>query len=433
MIAKRIIRKQAASFKGLGAYILAEQNGGRGDPVDWKLSEYLLDHAHSGEKVAWAHATNCKSDDLGFAVKEILAIQARNKTAKTDKSYHLVVSFPEEERPAREQIEDIEAELCMAIGLAEHQRIAAVHQNTDNWHLHVAINRVHPTTRRAVEPYYDHLRLQEACQVLEIKHNLTRDNHSLKPEKSLKGRPAAMEAHAGRMSFARWVTENAAAPLLAAAAQATTWQELHLAATKCGVEIKPRGAGLIVANIGDNRARIKASTVGPVLSFKALVDRFGSYEPPPGTVREKAPAMRYDGRPTGASPDLWARYQQERAQATEARAAALASLRAGHLRYGQEMEAWHKKRYANAAAQVLSLANKKSTYRSLDADRATDRARRKVVEKEDRQKVRDQHTLPTWPAFLAREIAHGNEPAVKALDRLVSKQIEREGQGAGRD
>jgi hypothetical protein len=100
----------------------------------------------------------------------------------------------------------------------------------------------------AVEPYYDHYRLQERVQILEVKHELIRDNHSPRPEKALKGRAAAMEAHAGRMSFARWVAENAAQPLLAAAAQAETWQDLHLAAASYGVEIKPRGAGMIVAN-----------------------------------------------------------------------------------------------------------------------------------------------------------------------------------------
>jgi hypothetical protein len=426
VIAERLRKKTPAGFKQLAAYVVDARDGGRGDPVDWKLADYILDDAHAGEKVAWAHATNCESDDLGIAIKEILSVQALNKTARTDKSYHFVVSFPVGERPTREQLEDIERELCEAIGFEDHQRIAAVHQNTDNWHIHIAINRVHPQTLRAVEPYYDHYRLQERAQLLEIKHNLTRDNHSPTPEKALRGRAAAMEAHAGRMSFARWIAENAAAPLLAAAAEAKTWRELHLAAAKYGVEIKPRGAGLIVANIGDNRARIKASAVGPALSFKALTDRLGPYEQPARAEREEAPVLQYDGRPAGTSPELWARYKQERAQATEDRAAALASLRTGHLRYGQEMEAWHRKRYANAAAQVLSLANKRSTYSSLDADRTADRARRKVIEKEDRQKVRDQHKLPTWPAFLAREAARGSEPAVEVLDRFVTKQIERE-------
>lgn len=432
MIAERIKRKQSTDFKRLAAYVINEKNGGRGDPVDWKLGDYVLDEAHDGEKVAWAYATNCESDELGIAVKEILAIQALNKTARTDKSYHLVVSFPVGERPSREVMEDIVRELCEAIGFEDHQRIAAVHRNTDNWHMHIAINRVHPKTLRCVEPYYDHYRLQERVQLLEVKHSLILDNHSPAPEKALNGRAATMEAHAGRMSFARWIADNVAAPLREEAAKAKSWQELHQAAVKYGVEIKPRGAGMIVANLRDNRARIKASAVGPDLAFKALTDRLGPYEPLVRGEREGAPTMTYDARPAGASADLWTRYQKEREQAAEARIADLASLRAGHLRYGQEMEAWHRKRYANAAAQVLSLANKRSTYRSLDADKAADRARRKVREKEDRQKVREQHKLPTWSSFLAREVALGNAPAAKALGRFVDREIGREGAEGGR-
>ena len=36
------------------------------------------------------------------------------------------------------------------LGLGEHQCIYALHRNTDNYHLHLAINRVHPETERVV-------------------------------------------------------------------------------------------------------------------------------------------------------------------------------------------------------------------------------------------------------------------------------------------
>ncbi len=60
-----------------------------------------------------------------------------------------MVSFREGERPTREQLADIEDRLCGALGFAEHQRVSAVHQNTDNWHMHIAINKVHPRTPRS--------------------------------------------------------------------------------------------------------------------------------------------------------------------------------------------------------------------------------------------------------------------------------------------
>lgn len=79
-------------------------------------------------------------------MKDILVTQEQNTRSKSDKSYHLVVSCPEGERPTRNQIEDIEDWLCEAMGYCEHQRMSAVHQNTDNWHLHIAVNKVDPRT-----------------------------------------------------------------------------------------------------------------------------------------------------------------------------------------------------------------------------------------------------------------------------------------------
>ena len=135
-----------AGYQRLAGYVLnVKREHQPADPASWtRLNAYILDTEHQGEKVAWARATNCQTDDPGWAVKEILATQARNTRSRGDKSYHLVVSFPEGEKPTREQIEDIEDRLCAALGFDEHQRVSAVHQNTDNWHLHIAINKVHP-------------------------------------------------------------------------------------------------------------------------------------------------------------------------------------------------------------------------------------------------------------------------------------------------
>jgi len=399
--------------------VIGARDGGRGSPVDWKLGHYILDDAHGGEKVAWAHATNCQSDDLGTAVTEIIATQERNRTSQIDKSYHLVVSFPVGERPTREQMEDIERELCDAIGFGEHQRVAAVHQNTDNWHMHIAINRVHPTTLRAIEPHRDHFKLQEACAELEIKHGLTVTPHTPSPERA-NAKAAELEAHTGRMSFARWVAEHAAVPLKARSAEAKTWADLHAAMADYGLVIKPRGAGLIVSN-ADGTVRMKASAIDRALSFKALTDRFGAYEPPGTPARE--PIMQYTGMPRGADPSLWERYRREREQAEAARSAALASLRAAHLKYGEDLTAWYRQRYANARAQHLSRADRLSTRRTLDASRKADHAKRKAREIEDRKVLKAKHAVPTWEGFLARSAGVGDRIAQAALERRVDARI----------
>jgi hypothetical protein len=158
MIAKRIPRQGDSSFRRLAQYLA------RGEP---------------GEQVVGLQITNCASDTPEEAVAEILHLQNLNTRAKGDKTYHLVISFPPGERPTAEQLQAIEADLVAAIGLAEHQRMSAVHTDTEHLHVHVAINKIHPETLRYVEPYFDKLRLMEACTRLELQHGLERTPHGI--------------------------------------------------------------------------------------------------------------------------------------------------------------------------------------------------------------------------------------------------------------
>lgn len=50
------------------------------------------------------------------------------------------------ESPRPEQIYDSVRHTLKSLGLADHQYVSAVHTDTDNLHVHVAVNRVHPET-----------------------------------------------------------------------------------------------------------------------------------------------------------------------------------------------------------------------------------------------------------------------------------------------
>lgn len=179
MIAKRIPSEKATSnVSRLVRYVVAAQ--GRDDPRTWtRTADYILDAGGNGEKVGGVRITNCISDDPAMATLEIVHMQAQNTRSNADKSYHLVFSFPEGERPSTATLHAIEDALCNAIGLGDHQRISAVHIDTAHLHVHVAINKVHPSTYRNVEPYYDKQRLMETCERLELAHGLIRTNHGL--------------------------------------------------------------------------------------------------------------------------------------------------------------------------------------------------------------------------------------------------------------
>ena len=181
MIAKRVPRPKGKSdFARLSRYVVDAR--GPADPTTWEswaqVSDYVLDVAGGGRKVGAVRITNCRTDDdPGAATLEVRNTQARNTRSQADKTYHLVVAFPPGEVPTPAQLRDVEDTLAAAIGLADHQRISALHTDREHLHLHVAINTVHPRTFRNVSPYYDQRRLMEACERLELTHAFIRTNH----------------------------------------------------------------------------------------------------------------------------------------------------------------------------------------------------------------------------------------------------------------
>jgi hypothetical protein len=155
--------------------------------------------------------------------------------------------IPAGEKPSEAQLRDIEDELCAAIGLADHQRISAVHTNTDHLHIHIAINKVHAVTRRCVEPYYDKHKLMAACDRLEIKHGLERTRHGKRQEEKMRGRGADMEAHSGQEALSSWIRTHALTDIQACLRGGQSWQDLHAVLASYDLEIRPRGAGLVLA------------------------------------------------------------------------------------------------------------------------------------------------------------------------------------------
>ena len=422
MIAKRILTPKGCSgYRRLSGYVLnvRQEHRDATDPASWtRLGAYILDTPHEGEKVAWARAINCGHEDPGWAVRHILAVQERNTRAKSDKSYHLVVSFPEGERPARAQMEDIEDRLCDAIGFGEHQRVSAVHQNTDNWHLHVAINKVHPVSLRNVTPIHDHFRLQAACLELEIKHGLTQEPHTVdfaqSRERKARGRAADFEARHGGQSFLAWIQEHARPALLAAlGAGQGGWPAMHQVAASYDLELRLRGAGLVISHRSDSRLHVKASDVDRGLSLKALKDRLGPFQASGEQVQAGKPGKRYE-RPAPSGSQYEA-FQREREGAVRTRDAALAGLAERHRTYRHELTAWYRQRLRQERTQGLKGALRRESFQHIAGEREKDRKARVEREREERRQTRAAHSIPNWQGYLEAEAAKGSAQALAAL------------------
>jgi hypothetical protein len=390
------------------------------------LTRYIMDEAHAGEKVAWSRVTNCATDDPRMAMLQIRNTQARN-TRATNKTLHLVVSFPEGEWPTDSQLHAIEDGLCAALGMADHPRLSALHTNTAHVHLHVAVNRIHPDTLKCIDPSFGQRKLMVACRALEIAHNLSRDNHGLGPEEyshnPVRGRAADMEAQSGRESFSRWVQDNARDDLLTAKGQG--WTALHRAAASHGLVLRPRGAGLVITDTEGTKA-VKASAVDRALSLPALEAACGPYQPmEPG--QELPPAKeRYEARPLqrqSAAKELYANYQKQRTESLEARTKEMAELRESQRAYRQQLGQWYReerKKLREGWLESLS-PDKGARFRSLSQQRETLWERSKAAEKDGLAKIRTAHPLPGWIDWLQARAQRGDLAALEVLRSREAK------------
>lgn len=481
MIAHRINRERKASSPArLIKYMVAAKGGI--DPTSWeRTADYILDSANGtteGEKVASYRVTNCGTDDPADAAILIQATQAANTRSKAEKTYHFVYSFPPGEQPDLETLHAIEDELCAAIGLDEHQRVSAVHIDTDNLHVHVAINKVHPTGLQNIEPYYDQFRLMEACERLEVEHGLQTTFHGLEakqrhqnrdiellpakapeqrdslfrehlrnaydlsiskpPEaKTLNGlrklsdtrlqrqsadkaepvRIGAKVASVEAQSGIETLTGYAARELAPAMRQATSWQELHGAAAEHGLEVRQRGAGLVIGE-PDSGIWAKASNVGRDLSMKALTDRLGPFQPSERQAEAKANSKRYEPRPrrpdNPTTAGLFNQYQRERQAAILARRQGLDQIKRESAAFNAQVKQW-----SQTERMLLKVAGKGPTKRLMygTIKQQADASRQKNRQSADarRQALFKQTTMPTWADWLTQQAERGNAEALAVL------------------
>ena len=272
------------------------------------LVAYLLGQQGKADRVGLVNVTNCHSDDPQWAGFEVKATQEQNTRAESDKTYHLLVSFRAGENPLPEVLEAIEERISKSLGYGEHQRVSVVHTDTDNLHLHICINKIHPDRLTIHEPYFDHKTLAKACAQLETEYGLERDNHI--PKKTVgETRAADMENAAGLESLIGWIRREFLHEILTA----KSWGELHNILRENGLEMRERGNGLVI--LDREGVGVKASSVSRNCSKAALEARLGKFEAGPSAYNQERPKRRYVPKPVISRVDtseLFAEYKAER-------------------------------------------------------------------------------------------------------------------------
>ena len=376
-----------------------------------RLAKYITD-ARNGERLGQVRVTNCHSDPqcLDAVVSEILAVQQRNVRARSDKTYHLLVSFrPGEALPPDDVLAAIEERLCAAIGFAEHQRISAVHRDTDNYHLHIAINKIHPERLTILNPYQCHNKLMRLCEVLEAEYGLQIDNHEPRKCPS-ENRADDMERHSGLESLVGWIRRS---DLPAKLEAAESWEQLHALCQENGLSARLQGNGLVFE--ADNGTTVKASTVSRNLSKGKLEARLGAFVAARGQASRR---RQYQPRPIRSRVDtteLYARYQREREALTHDRQRAMAALRAEHRRKINSA-----KRRAQIRRGVIKWGMRERGIKRMFYNQVYQSMRREMDRiyaqyRQQCQAAYERTQRPVWADWLKIQAMQGDATALAAL------------------
>ena len=411
-----------------------------------RLVEYITDAQDTPFRLGELTLSNCHSDTTEMAVLEVINTQRQNQRAVSDKTYHLIVSFRAGEEPSPETLKAVEDAICTGLGFKDHQRISAVHCDTDNLHIHIAINKVHPHHHRIHNPYQDYKTLAKLCAQLEQQYGLEVDNHTTQRNHTA-SKARDMEAHAGIESLITWIQQNALSQIM----DAKSWAELHGALHENGLCIKPRGNGLTISTL-EGDVGVKASSVDRELAKGNLEQRLGEFqvanEESLATLQVK---QRYERKPinnqnqtnqgknqernkqktsiyqptTINSNALYAQYRQQMAENTYFRNQALAIAKQQHQTGIQcaKDKAADKRRWIKA---LLSPGlNKRLLLNLIGKGLQNDIKQINARYKAQRQRLFNQHRRLAWLDWLQQEAKRGNAQALQVLRQRHIREDQR--------
>ncbi len=274
----------------------------------------------SDEKCAYYGARGFVTDSPGGHRAEMVAL-AQDAVRSADPVNHYILSWREGEVPLAAQVEQAVTLFLSELGLGEHQAVYGLHSDTDNLHLHIAVNRVHPESLRVIKIHggFDLEAVHRAVariehaqgwlperraryQVLES-GELVRSAQQHAEARQPTQAKCDREAHSGYRSAERIAIEEAA-PIIASA---RSWNELHRALAERGMRYERTGSGAKFV-VGD--AAVKASRVARDASLGKLVARLGPYHAASAGVRVAA----MPPRPLRPEIPGWEQYSEQRAK-----------------------------------------------------------------------------------------------------------------------
>ena len=303
-----------------------------GKPKAWQIGD-LVDYIrfphnkNPQEKIEYAGGRNFFSSTHVGQKAEMIAL-ARESVRSKMPVQHWMFSWQEGEQPTRGQVEEVVDMFLEKMGLTGHQTVYGLHYDTDNYHLHIAVNRMNPETEKVVLPF-NGLDIREAHKVLAlIEHqqgwaseekalytvleNGELARRRIRREVQPKQPALDFERATGEKSAQRIAQERGHGIIK----NAQSWAELHEKLARAGLRFEKKGSGAILF-VGD--IAVKASSVDRAFSMGKLCKKLGGFEE--GNYPDTGP----DG-PEKMPPEPvssvnlaeWKMYQAEYAEAVEA-------------------------------------------------------------------------------------------------------------------
>ncbi|WMJ10091.1 TraI/MobA(P) family conjugative relaxase [Nitrosomonas sp. sh817] len=376
------------------------------------LIQYLTDPQGKSERISQIKVSNCYSDDQTAALIEIQNTQEMNTRAKSDKTCHLVLSFPEGERLSFADLNAIEDRFCDALGFTGHQRFSVVHDDTNNLHVHIAINKIHPQNLTIHNPYYDFIKVAKLCEQIEQEYGLTKVNHETVKDQASRV-AQEIETRTGVESLLGWINRE----VLTEIKHADNWQDLHQVLKRHGLEIKERGNGFVL--IANNGMAVKTSSVDRSLSKGNLTQKLGAFIPSEHSDQPScSDTKQYQPKPLQNRIDtskLYARYQQEQADSATQRTTQWIMLRQNRDRLIKRAKQEAKlKRNLIKSIKAGRLA-KKALYATAHQQFKTTIAVIKSDYQKSYQHSKTRHSRMGWLDWLAFEAKNGKTQALAVL------------------
>lgn len=259
--------------------------------VAYMLHEGLGDT--KGERLFHIGARNFVSSNIAGQRAEMIAI-AQMASRSPNPIDHWLLSWREGELPTPAEIDETVAMFVEHLGVGNQPCIYACHGDTDNRHVHLALNRYDPLSERMIE-INDGFTREAAHQAIALivdrfgwqaeadaRYDVVNGRLVMAADaaarqkagcKPLCPKATSFENRTGYRSAQRIVQEDAVPRIKAA----RSWNDLHATLAEVGIRYDIVGTNGVTLTVGDER--VKASGIDRAITRTQVEKRLGSFEP----------------------------------------------------------------------------------------------------------------------------------------------------------